>query len=236
MNPAPTIPIKECGEPFAAIPEGVFARFTPHPYMALGAPYNGVSPWMLRQGVLDALIRVQKRLALIRHGWKIMLFDCYRSNAVQIFMAEREFVIQAKAAGLDPANLTIEQRAVLEKKVFRVFGRPSEDAATPPAHSTGGAVDCTFADASGHEVDMGSPIDENSERSNPNYFADAKDVSGQKAHANRILLNELLSAEGFHRDETEWWHFSRGDRQWARIERERGNRDAVAVYGRGDQF
>ncbi len=222
------------------IPPDHFAFFNPHPYQALGAPYGGASPWMLRQGVLDALNRANQRLAALRPGWKIMIFDAYRPNAVQAFMVEREFAIQAKLAGLDVDKLTPADRETLGVKVFRLWGIPSADPATPPPHSTGSAVDCTLADEHGVEVDMGSPVDENSDRSNPDYFANIATPAAQTAHANRKLLAEAMEAEGFLRHHAEWWHFSLHDQYWTWRMREapRAHSDEdlpkTARYGRAD--
>ena len=233
MKPYQTIPILDCGEPLVPIPHERFVFFTPPPYTALGAPYGGASPWTLRKGLLDGLNAAQDRLDKLKPGWKIMIFDGYRPNAVQAFMVEREFALEAHAAGLDPLNLTDEDREKLGEKVFRLWGVPSENPATPPPHSTGGAIDCTLADETGKEIDMGSPIDENSDRSNPDYFADARDEKGRAAHANRILLHTIFQAEGFTRHHTEWWHFSRGDQYWAWQKREDGGEASVtAIYGR----
>lgn len=227
------IPINECGEPLAPIPGAMFVLADPHPYARYGAPYGDASPWTLRQSVLQALVTAQEKLSRERPGWKIKIVDAYRPNAVQEYMVEREFALLAKKAGLDPAHLTQADRDKLAPSVFRLWAIPSDDPATPPPHSTGSAIDCTLLDADGNEVDMGSPIDENSDRSNPDYFAAATDEKGKAAHENREYLNRLLRAEGFQRDPTEWWHFSRGDQLWAWCERHLDNHQNVnAFYGR----
>ena len=229
------IPINECGEPLVPIPERLFAYFDPPPYAALGAPYGEASPWMLRQQVLAALICAQARLQEQRPGWKIMLFDVYRPLSVQAYMVEREFGIKAREAGLDPENLTREQRDTLAKKVFTYWSPPNDDPASPPPHSTGAAVDITLADEQGREVDMGSPCDHGAPPAAPDYFATATDEAGRQAHANRLLLRKCMLVEGFRQYPTEWWHFSRGDQTWAWLERENGsNPNAVAIYGRAD--
>jgi D-alanyl-D-alanine dipeptidase len=235
MKPYSSMPLKECGEPMIPIPRNTFAFTEPHPYVALGAPYGGANPWMLRKSVIEALERVQARLHAKHPGWKIMLFDAYRPNAVQAFMVENEYKLLARADGLDYAKLTAANRKNMEERVWRVWGIPSEDPATPPVHSTGGALDITFADAAGKEVDMGSPIDENSNRSNPDHFANAADTAGKRAHANRCLLNELMLAEGFTRHPTEWWHFDRGTQMWAYVKWQKDPASqATAIYGRAD--
>ncbi len=165
-----------------------------------------------------------------------MLFDAYRPNAVQAFMVEREFRLQAEAANMDPASLTEENMDMLSKKVFRIWGEPSDNPATPPPHSTGAAVDITLADETGKEVFMGSPIDENSDRSNPDYFLTASDDNGKRAHANRTILYEIMFPEGFERHETEWWHFSMGDQYWTWKHRQKdANSQMTACYGRADR-
>ena len=217
------------------IPDGLFVRFDPPPYVTFGAPYGDASPWMLRQGVLQALGRAQNRLQIVRAGWKIMLFDLYRPNSVQMFMVTREFRIKAQAAGYDPNALIQAQREELAEKVFRYWAMPSDDPATPPPHSTGAALDITLADEQGREVDMGSPIDEGAEPAAPDYFASATDSVGKNAHRNRCLLRDVMRAEGFHQHPHEWWHFSRGDQLWAWSERQRDPSAApVAMYGRAD--
>jgi len=217
------------------VPDGLFARFDPPPYIAFGADYGGASPWMLRQGVLDALTKAQARLQSVRPNWKIMLFDAYRPNTVQVFMVEREFGIKAREAGLDPAKLTMAQRESLGEKVFKYWAIPSTDPAAPPPHSTGSAMDITLADEDGREIAMGSPIDEGADPAAPDYFAAATDQAGQSAHAHRLLLRDAMTAAGFRQHPNEWWHFSRGDQLWAWLERESGaNPTATAIYGRAD--
>jgi D-alanyl-D-alanine dipeptidase len=188
---------------------------------------------MLRQGVLNSLIAAQQRLQALRPGWRLMIFDAYRPNAVQVFMVEREFALRAKAAGLDPHNPA--DREALGPLVFKYWSIPSDDPLTPPPHSTGAVVDITLADEHGREVSMGSPIDEGAPPADPDYFAEAEDESGRAAHANRTLLRDLLRAEGFHQHPDEWWHFSKGDQYWAWLEREAGaNATTTAIYGRAD--
>ena len=70
-----SIPIIECHDPLVCIPAAAFAFTDPHPYIALGAPYDGASPWMLRRRVLDALLDAETLLASHRPGWQLKLFD-----------------------------------------------------------------------------------------------------------------------------------------------------------------
>lgn len=230
-----SIRIADCADPLVAIPAAPFAFTAPHPYVALGAPYAGKSPWMLRRRVLDALLQAQDALASRRPGWRLKLFDAWRPVAVQAFMVWREFRLQAEAAGRsldgcrDPAELQARDPALyarLAATVFMFWSMPSDDPLTPPPHSTGAALDLTLQDAAGREVDMGCPIDEMTERAWPDHYAGAVEPQMQAFHENRLLLHEVMTAAGFDRHGNEWWHFSLGDQMWAWA---RG--EAEAIYG-----
>ena len=230
------VPIVECHDPLVAIPREPFCFTQPHPYVALEAPYGKTSPWMLRQRVLDALLQAQHELDAHRPGWRLKLFDAYRPVPVQVFMVWRAFQLQAELAGRslasyrDPGELKqhdADLYEVLATKVFEFWGVPSDDPLTPPPHSTGAAVDLTLQDALGQEIDMGSPIDETTERSYPDHYANAASPLMRDFHENRVLLNKVMVSTGFSRHGNEWWHFSLGDQMWAWA---RG--ESVAIYGR----
>lgn len=214
------LPIVECGEPLLPIPGQGFAFSEPHPYVRLGAPYGNASPWLLRRGVLAALKRAAENLDASRAGWKLKLFDAYRPVPVQAFMVWHEFQRQAEKRGrslgdfADPEDLARREpafHAELAATVFTFWSLPSDDPRHPPPHSTGAAIDLCLQDETGCEVDMGCPIDETSERAYPDHYAGAVDPAGRVAHANRMLLNEVMGAAGFSRHPCEWWHFSLGD-------------------------
>lgn len=230
------MPIAECHDPLIAIPPAAFALTEPHPYMALGAPYGGASPWMLRRRVLGALLQAQRNVEIRRPGWRLKLFDAYRPVPVQAFMVWREFLRLAECAGRslakyrDPAELSQREPdlyRLLAAKVFEFWGVPSDDPLTP--HSTGAAVDLTLEDAQGGEVNMGGAIDETTERSYPDHYAHAASAALQAFHDNRTLLADVMCSAGFRRHANEWWHFSLGDQMWACAAGE-----AAAMYGRAE--
>ena len=229
MKPYRSLPIVECGEPLVPISPDDFLLTDPPPYVAFGADYGDASPWMLRSGVLEGLYDAQRFLTERHAGWRIKLFDAYRPNAVQSFMVRHEFL--QLSGGREPDTVPEPERSALWERTYRIWAEPSDDAATPPPHSTGAALDLTLVDESGDEVPMGSPIDENSDRSNPNYFF------GRDAffHANRELLSAVMVAAGFRRHPFEWWHFSIGDQMWVWQTRlEIPASQVVACYGRAD--
>lgn len=229
MKPYRTIPITECGEPLVPLPADLFAFTSPAPYAALGAPYRAASPWMLRQGVVQALTAAQADLSTRRPGSLIKLFDAYRPNSVQHFMVEHEF--RQLSGGRAPETVPEVERAALWERVYNFWAMPSTDPATPPPHSTGAALDITLVGADGQELDMGSPIDENSDRSSPDYFAGRDDA----VHENRLLLRGVMFGAGFTMHWGEWWHFSLGDQMWAWLQQQANpGSKVVARYGRAD--
>jgi len=229
MKPYRSLPIVECGEPLVTIPANDFLLTSPPPYAAFGARYDDSGPWMLRASVLECLYRAQQHLSTHNPGWRFKLFDAYRPNAVQAFMVNHEFL--QLAGGRVPEEVPEPERASLWERTYRIWAEPSDNPDTPPPHSTGAALDLTLADEREVEITMGSPIDENSDRSNPDYFAHENPA----VHANRELLREVMEAAGFRRHPFEWWHFSVGDQMWVwQLRQENPDSQAVARYGRAD--
>ncbi len=81
-------------------------------------------------------------------------------------------------------------------------------------HSFGMAVDVTLVDATGRELDMGTPFDDLSERSHPALERDLLS-RGELARAhvdNREILRDAMIGSGWLGITREWWHFDGGDR------------------------
>ncbi len=225
MKPYQNIPISECDEPLVAIADGIIT-IDPHPYMSLGAPYGDRSPFFVRQGILERLQKSQAYLQRIRPYWQIAIFDAYRPIPVQQFMVDYSFAQLVKSKGLEINSLSEKQKNSLSAEVMKFWAIPSHDPKTPPPHSTGAAIDVTLFDAQDREVNLGSPIDEISDRSLPNYFANSSDAKEMEFHRDREFLNQVMTHSGFQRHPNEWWHFSYGDQLWAWI----GN-EKIAIYG-----
>jgi zinc D-Ala-D-Ala dipeptidase len=231
MKPYQKIVIEECHEPLLPLSADEFALVTPHVYMTCGADYGGKSPYFLRQGSIERLRQAQQHLQTLRPGWRLQIFDAYRPVEVQQYMVNYTFQQVLVERGLQNTELSTSQTAAIWQQVYQIWAIPSFDLATPPPHSTGAAIDLTLLDAVGNVVDMGSPIDEMSPRSQPDYFA--TDPQGQIFHQQRELLRQVMTAAGFERHPGEWWHFSWGDQLWAWIYQENnGVGSVVAHYGR----
>ncbi|MGB3201661.1 MAG: M15 family metallopeptidase [Nodosilinea sp.] len=232
MKPYQTIPIRDCGEPLVPIAGDRIFLVQPHPYQLLGAPYGQQSPYMVRSGVLSALMQAQDYLQQQCPGWGIQVFDAFRPVAVQRFMVEHTFLEQVQARGWAAEALTSAEQEAVMAEVIQFWAVPSDDPATPPPHSTGAALDVTLVTEADAVVDMGSPIDEVSPRSHPDHFA-LSDLPQQQFHKHRTRLNQVMEAAGFRRHPNEWWHFSLGDQLWAWQRRqETGREDFLAHYGR----
>jgi zinc D-Ala-D-Ala dipeptidase len=233
MKPYQQIPIQDCGEPLVAIPGDRFGLVQPPPYLALGAPYGEHSPYYLRASVLEALIKAQTLLQGRQPQWQIQIFDAYRPIAVQQFMVDHSYQQLLASQGLGAADLSEAEQAQWLAQVYQFWAPPSLNPQTPPPHSTGAALDVTLLDSQGQPIHMGSDIDEMSERSYPNHFANATDAEGQTYHRHRQLLLACMSAVGFCQHPNEWWHFSLGDQLWAWSRRQVDGSAAeiIARYG-----
>lgn len=233
MRPYHQVPIVECGEPLVEIPLELFAVESPHPYKKLGAPYGKHSPYFLRQSVVDSLIEAQNYLQLLYPHWRIQIFDAYRPVAVQQFMIDYTFVEAVERAGLTKTELSSAKSDAIWEEVHKIWAEPSLDEKTPPPHSTGAAVDVTLVDDTGKIVNMGSEIDELSERSHPHYFAHQTEPKASYYNANRQLLHNVMAKTGFQRHLGEWWHFSFGDQMWAWLNNQANpNLSTTARFGR----
>jgi zinc D-Ala-D-Ala dipeptidase len=217
MRPYHNIQIIESGEPLVKIPFELFAVESPHPYEKLGAPYSDRSPYYLREGVINGLIEAQNYLETLRPNWKIQIFDAYRPVEVQQFMVDYSFELALQERNWLQQELSLAQEEEIWQAVYDIWAPPNMDLKTPPPHSTGAAVDVTLVNSQGKPVDMGSFIDEMSQRSLPDYYQNSDHSQGNEFHHNRELLKDVMEKGGLLRNPREWWHFSYGDQMWAWI-------------------
>lgn len=218
MRPWSPIPIEECHEALVPLPAELL-RLEPHPYASLGAPYgNGASPFRLRQGVVERLVRAQATLQRSHPRWRLAVFDGWRPVAVQAFMVDHAIHSECQVQGVDPHRDSLERQAVVTA-VGRFWAPPSLDPATPPPHSTGAAVDLTLANAEGLLLPMGGEIDAIGAISEPDHYRqralEQPDGEAARWHRHRSRLREAMESAGFAQHPNEWWHFSWGDQLWA---------------------
>ncbi len=235
IKPWQKIPLLHSKETFSSLPKKLY-RIQPHAYQSLGAPYGeNVSPWLLRTEVVKRLLLAQNLLQVNHPDLNLAIFDCWRPIRVQKFMYEYAINQECISRGVD-ANQdinSIDMKVILET-VNNFWATPSFDKATPPPHSTGGAVDLTISLVDGSFLDMGGEIDCIGPVSIPNYYADhAKSDNESLAYvwnARRLLLSQVMKKAGFSQHPNEWWHFSYGDQLWAWL-----NDIKSAYYGGVDE-
>lgn len=90
-------------------------------------------------------------------------------------------------------------------------------------HQSGAAIDITLCDKQGVDYDMGSKVREFNEKSDFDYPV------SDEAKKNRFILKEALEKSGFINYPSEWWHYSFGDRLWAKL-----TGSTKAIFGKLD--
>lgn len=226
----PFVKINECSEGLISVEEQ-FNIFTPHPYLKEGAKYETYGPWYLRKGVVNKLIVAEDNLKKVNPNYRLKIFDAYRPQSVQIYMRDVELKRLAIRENIDLSKASKEEMDMLMDLVDSIWARPSAPPKPPPPHSTGSAVDLTICTENGEELNMGSEIDEVSDKSLPNFYHDKQDQASKTYHENRELLRRCLEDAGFYRLSHEWWHFSYGDQVWAVFESFRKGELVEAIYG-----
>jgi D-alanyl-D-alanine dipeptidase len=139
-----------------------------------------------------ALCKVQ--MEAIKKGYTLKIFDAYRPVKAVSFFQE-----WAKKPETNP-----EVRAIYYPKYTRRELFDLGYIATRSSHSRGSAVDLTLVNLkTGNELDMGTEFD---------FFDEASHTASPKITANqkhsRMLLKDLMEAQGFKNFAQEWWHYS----------------------------
>ncbi|MFB4262200.1 M15 family metallopeptidase [Nonomuraea sp. GTA35] len=187
------IPVIECGEPLFDLRKV--------PELALdGRQADDAGAYArLRIGLVDRLLSAQE---LLPGEHRLLVVEGYRPLALQRHYFDRY------AAELRDANPSWREE--------QVHTQASRSLAPPEVapHVCGAAVDLTLIDASGAELDMGTPVNAGPEESGGACYTHHPALPS-RPRANRRLLAQAMSAAGFTNYPTEWWHWSYGDRYWA---------------------
>ncbi|MFJ2157847.1 M15 family metallopeptidase [Streptomyces sp. NPDC087856] len=184
------IPVEECGEPLVDVSAVLLVD---------DRKKDSGAELHLRQGVLDRLLEAE---ALLPDGLRLLFVEGYRPPSLQRRYFE-DYGDELRAA--HPAWPADRIRSAASRYVS-----PPEIA----PHSAGAAVDLTLADADGHELDLGTPMNANPEQSGGACYTGADNITAE-AGAHRAVLGKALGAVGLVNYPTEWWHWSYGDRYWA---------------------
>ena len=167
----------------------------------------------VRQGVWERLRRV---LAMLPKRYSLLIFDGLRPLRVQRAIYDQfKAVIQEDRPGISVAELEL----ILEDYV----ARPVKRLDRPAPHTTGGAVDLTLC-LDGTPMDMGTGFDNLTSQAHTDWF-ERTDGGRETVRDQRRLLFHVMEAAGFVNYGCDWWHYSYGDRQWAR------QKKGVPIYG-----
>jgi len=127
----------------------------------------------LRPELARKLAAINQQI-LRENNWHFKLFDCYRPRPAQ-------------------------------EKLWEIVPNPIY--VTPPQkgsmHNRGLAVDLTFVDTNGVELDMGTAFDYFGPLAHHNNKDHSKEIIER-----RIYLKNLMESHGFNAITSEWWHYS----------------------------
>lgn len=182
------------------------------PMVALGAAFSGrifVSDERMRaftgeeiyvRSTLVAMLEAaQHALRDFRADWSLEVVYGYRHLDIQTAKFEAH---KARVHARYPELSGID----LDEAVHRFSAVPEV-----AGHPTGGAVDLRIVDNDGRRVPMGTEVVEYS----PDTYVFSPFIPREAWH-NRQVLRACMLRAGFAPFDGEWWHFSFGDREWAR--------------------
>lgn len=153
---------------------------------------SGLKAILVRKAVADKLLRVQNQLELYDPLMQLLVVEGYRSLAYQEKYYLKEFLAQFQT------NPSLHLDLLLER-THQFVALP-----TVAGHPTGGAIDLTIA-YNGEEIDLGGKI---ADFSFPELLPTHSSLITPEQAKRRILLHDLMVAEGFTPFYGEWWHFS----------------------------
>ena len=145
---------------------------------------------LLTKGAARALKAVSNEVMV--QGYRLKVFDAYRPAC-----AVRHFVLW----GIEDQDVRMKPYFYPDLEKQELFAKGY--IAKQSSHSRGSAVDLTLLDMkTGKELDMGSPFDFFGEISHP----DCRSVT-EEQYENRMLLQRVMTRNGFDPLDCEWWHF-----------------------------
>ncbi len=166
---------------------------------------------LIRTYIYNLLKNAQKHLP---QGYHFVVYEAYRPMEAQIKLWDGVVAQQKK---MHPEMDVNSEEFIALCDVF---------AANPyrqgSGHQSGASVDISLIDDAGKEYDMGGTVrgfDETADFDCPNISPE-----GRK---NREILRDALSKSGLVNYPSEWWHYSFGDRLWARL-----TGSKLAIFGK----
>ena len=168
---------------------------------------------LIRRYVYNMLLKAKSNLP---SGYHFAVYEAYRPHASQKALWDE---IVAKESAKNPEMDTNSEDfiALCDKFVANPYRQGS-------GHQSGAAIDISLVDDNGKEYDMGGKVrgfDNTAEFDSKNISIEAK--------KNRSILKSALEDVGFVNYPSEWWHYSFGDRLWAKL-----TGSKIAIFGKLD--
>ena len=167
---------------------------------------NAIEKCYLMREVYERLKMASSNLP---DGYSLVILDAYRPFELQKELFDKYSKIIEK-------KFHLEKYSELDKNNFINKFVSIPDKNSPPAHTTGGAVDVTLL-YNGEYLDLGCKFDEFCDRTHTNYYKDYKDLESINIHKNRMILYNSMIKAGFTNLESEYWHYDYGNKNWADI-------------------
>lgn len=166
---------------------------------------------LIRTYIYNLLKNAQKHLP---QGYHFVVYEAYRPMESQIKLWDGVVSEQKKKHPEMDVN-SEEFIALCDVFAANPYRQGS-------GHQSGASVDISLVDDAGKEYDMGGMVrgfDETADFDCPNISPE-----GRK---NREILRDALSKSGLVNYPSEWWHYSFGDRLWARL-----TGSKLAIFGK----
>jgi zinc D-Ala-D-Ala dipeptidase len=155
---------------------------------------------------LDSTIIIDMKYATEDNFVKEKMYDCgrcfLRPPVAKAVVAAHQ---QLQQQGLGLKMLDCYRPRPIQWKLWGKVPNPRyvSDPRKGSMHNRGSAVDLTLVDGQGQELDMGTAFDFFGPEASPSYTKLPPEVI-----ANRQLLHNMMTAQGFKPITSEWWHFA----------------------------
>lgn len=184
--------VRECGESLVVLPKNI--PFQTQQIDTRMYAYTGDRIYV-RQTASNMLFQANKLLTRVNPQYKLEIVYGYRTLSIQQLLYQQ--VKQKLQSKYSDKQLT--------EAIHRYIAIPSVS-----GHPTGGAVDVQIIENTS-PINFGTKIWQFS----PDSYSYSPFVS-KVSQINRLLLKSIMLSVGFAPFDGEWWHFSYGDKEWAK--------------------
>lgn len=167
----------------------------------------------IRTYVYELINLAKKQLP---YNYNFIIYEAYRPKDSQVKLWNK--VVEQQKLQYPDMNFNSEEFISL---CDRYAANPYRQGS---GHQSGAAVDISLISNDGKEYDMGGSVrgfDDTAEFDSP--------LISEQARANRQILRQALQSVGMVNYPSEWWHYSFGDRLWAKL-----TGSPVAIFGKLD--